>query len=154
MVSTHNQSEAIATILCPLIRAFSPKVAIRNVMVDDSERVPFLYGVIRSVGGRKPFLMGKKEFVTTWCLFREVGFFMFACSTIELRCRYADGSARYWSGAGVAKSRGTEDYAEQNRAARAAGVAFFGYDGDGTDFQVDITNIWDQISPYLEKTDG
>ena len=65
-------------------------------------------------------------------------------------CRMEGGIVRYWNGKGARKDRCIEDIAEMSAAineylgAAENPIAFMEY-------QVDITNIWNEISLYLES---
>lgn len=117
-------------------------------MQRDAEQVERLYKLNLAMGGRKGFLQNKKDYVTLWCLHSEQGFVAVAYG-IELRCRYADGTTRYWHGNGAVKRRGAEDSAKFVQELRESGIEIPG--GGEADFQIDITEIWDQIAPYLES---
>ena len=66
---------------------------------------------------------------------------------IELFCRFRDGTVLYWNGNGARKDMGSEESAEMAEEYGHPG----GCEGDGTIVQVNITEIWDKISPYLES---
>lgn len=149
MESKHDQSAAIASILCPLCLIRSPKTPYTNVQRD--AQVDFLYRLIQTMGDQKALLESKKTYVTRWCLHHPRGFGMVAKFGVELRCRYANGTNLYWRGTGALKSGSAKAALDRVESMRDQG---FDYDGDGTDFQIDITGVWDQIHPYLERPPG
>ena len=149
MESKHDQSVAIASILCPLCLKKSPKTPYTNVQRD--AKVDFLYQLIQTMGDRKALLESKRTYVTRWCLHDARGFSMVAKFGVELRCRYANGTSLYWRGTGALKSKSAEDALKLAQSMRDCGFDSGNHDGDGTDFQIDITRIWDVIAPYLEK---
>jgi hypothetical protein len=149
MASNHDQTEAIALILCPLCLAKSPNTPYVNVQRE--AKVDFLYKLIQTMGARKALLESKKTYVTRWCLHHPRGYAMVAKFGVELRCRYANGPNLYWRGTGALKSGSAKPTLERAKSMRNQGFDSGNNDGDGTDFQIDITGVWDQIHAYLER---
>jgi hypothetical protein len=100
-------------------------------------------------GGRKRFTEPKQTAVFRAHLFTQE-FFQIVASNIELMCRFKGGVVRYWNGYGAKKDMCIEDMAEQWKMIESM-IGGAGNQSPFMEYQVDITNIWNEISPYLES---
>jgi hypothetical protein len=151
MNSQHNQVESIARFVCNYClanRSLFGTPPYRELF-PTTERVEKSYQFLYMWGGRRRFTEPKKSALLRAHLF-TIEYFQMVAPNIELMCRFKDGVVRYWNGNGTRKDVCIEDMAERWQM-------IDDMIGGGTnqipfmEYQVDITNIWNEISPYLES---
>jgi hypothetical protein len=144
LFSNHNESKAIAALLCPLLRARSPKIRFRCLAADDDEVFSTAFKTLQMMGGRKGLFQSRRNYVIDSILLSE---FWFALShpIIELHCTSVDEG--FWTGAGEFKEISASE-------GLVLGGIFdaFGKQPPGPNalVQIDITRVWNDISPMLE----
>ena len=144
----YNESKAIAALLCPLLRARSPKTPFRCLAADDDVMFSTTYKTLQIEGGRKSLFQSRRDYVLNSILRSE---FWFAIShpIIELHCASVDGG--FWTGGGEFK----EISADEGLALLDGIYDAFGKKrreppGPNALVQIDITRVWTDISPLLE----
>lgn len=143
-----DQSASISRIVCSYCLANSPKTPHKCISGTEA-RVDMLYSFVKMTGpGRRAIFESKRAYITRFYLHLAENFQLVA-SGVELLCRYTDGSVRYWNGKGERKLHSSASAAKTYSELQKMGVSVPELLG-GTDFQVDITAIWGEISPYLE----
>ena len=101
----HDKSKEIAAILCPYLRAKSPKTPFRVLASDDDELFVSVYRDFLTTGGRKGLFESRNDFVKTVLLHNE-GWFRVGRDVIELRSTEANSG--FWTGAGKFKTSSAE----------------------------------------------
>jgi len=141
----HNQSKAIAAVLCPLLRARSPKTPFRCLAADDDEMFSTAFKTLRMMGVRKRVFQSGRNYVIESILFSEFCFET-AQSIIELRSTAP--SQGVWTGGGEFK----DTSADESTMMLGAIYGAFGKQSPGPSalLQIDITRVWNDISPFLE----
>ena len=109
------------------------------------QRIEKSYQLIYLMGGRKRFTEPKISAIMRGYLFTPEVFQVVAPS-IELMCKFKSGVVGYWNGKGVRKSMCIDDSLKIHEELGVAGNL-----SPFMEYQVDITNIWNEISPYLES---
>ena len=128
----YNQSKAIASVLCPYLREGSPKTPY-GWRPDRDAEYEELYQFFLSLGGRKALFERKRDYVVRSMIFGD-GLFEATCHFIELAYTSSGGTITFWTGAGQFKEKGN-------------------YFGRAAILQIDITRVWDDISPFLEAVE-
>ena len=98
--SDHDQAKAIASLICPLLRARSPKTPFRAIADINDTLFDDAYGLLQDFGVRKRLFQSKSDFVLNSVLFSEHCFEM-AHWFIELHC--VSPSEGSWTGSGEFK---------------------------------------------------
>ncbi len=151
MPNEHNQVESIARIVCGYClanRSLFGNHPYRELF-PTTQRVEKSYEFLYLWGGRKRFTEPKKSALLRAHLF-TVEFFQIVAPNIELMCRFNGGVVRYWNGKGARKNVCIEDMAEKWQMIEEV-MGGGGNQSPFMEYQVDITNIWNEISPYLES---
>lgn len=145
MKNDHNQVVAISIIVCRycvgMRRTFGAKPY--RELFPTPQKLERTYQFIYALGGRKRFTEPKSSACLRAHLYTPE-FFQACASNIELMGRFQGGIVRYWNGLGTSKDMCIEDFAKQLE------WMDFGEPSNFMEYQVDITNIWSEISPYLE----
>ncbi len=147
LFSDHNESKAIAAFLCPLLRARSPKTPFRCLAADDDEMFSTAFKTLQFMGVRKRFFQSERNYVIESILFSEFCFEI-SRSIIELHSSaQIDGA---WTGGGEFKDTSAEE------SAMITGTIYGAFGkrprGPSALLQIDITRVWDDISPFLEDS--
>lgn len=151
MENEHNQVEAIARIVCSYCLANRGLFAAHpyKAMFPTTQRIVRTYQLILACGGKRRFTEPKQSAVFRAYLFTPE-FFQIVASNIELMCRFKGGIVSYWNGYGARKNMCIEEVAESWEILSSYTAAA---ENPNTlmEYQVDITNIWNEILPYLES---
>ena len=99
--SNHNKSKEIAAVLCPYLRAKSPKTPFRVLAKDDDELFSSSYQALRLAGGRKGLFESRNHFVMV-ALLHDEDWFQVGRTIIELHCTAPNRGL--WTGAGEFKT--------------------------------------------------
>ena len=145
--STHNQSKAIAALLSPLLRARSPKVPFRCLAADDDDMFYTAVQTLQMMGVRKRLFQSRRSYVIESLLFREFCFEA-AHPIIELHATSPSNGA--WTGSGEFKETSASEGMMLNPIFDTMGMA---PPGPSALIEIDVSTIWTQISPFLEKLD-
>jgi hypothetical protein len=145
--STHNQSQAIAALLCPLLRAKSPRVPFRCLAADDDEMFHTGAQTLRVMGVRKGLFQSRRNYVIESILFDE---FCFEAAHPIIELSTVSPSKGAWTGAGEFKETSASEAMMLDAIFDAVGMAPPGPDAL---VQIDVSAIWTQISPFLERLD-
>jgi hypothetical protein len=143
--SEHNESKAIAAVLCPLLRARSPKVPFQCLAPDDDALFHTAVQSLQFLGIRKGFFQSRRNYVIESTLFNE---FCFAASHPVIELVVTSPRKAAWTGAGEFKQTSSSDAMMLNPIFDAVGMAPPGPDAL---FKIDVTAVWSQISHLLEK---
>jgi hypothetical protein len=143
--SNYNESKAIAALLCPLLRARSPKTPFRCLAAEDDEMFSIAFKTLEMMGVRKRLFQSGRNYVIESILFSEFCFES-ARSIIELHSTAPSQGA--WTGGGEFK----ETSASESTMMLGAIYDAFGKEPPGPNalLQIDITRVWNEISPLLE----
>jgi len=137
----HDQRKAIAFLLCPYLRAISPKKPYRCI-VENEAKIREIYEEGMTGRRRKRLFQSKRGFIADAMVLYETNFVMMA-RLIELRQVLPDESEVYWMGTGEKKFFSSAAVAESGRM-------FGTHSGGDALVQVDISAIWTEISPLLD----
>jgi hypothetical protein len=144
--SDFNESKAIAALLCPLLRARSPKTPFRCLAGDDDEMFSHAFITLQAMGVRKRLLQSRRNYVIESILFSEFCFEV-ARSIIELH--FSAQSEGAWTGGGEFKDT------SESESSMTLGAIYGAFGkkppGPGALLQIDITKVWNNISPFLEN---
>jgi hypothetical protein len=146
-LSDYNQSKAIAALMCPLLRSRSPKVPFRCLAADSDEMFHTAVQMLQLLGVRKGFFQSRRKYVIESLLFTEYCFET-AHSILELDTTVPIKGA--WTGAGEFKETSASDGMMLSSVFDAVGMAPM---GPSALIEIDISAIWPQISPLLERQD-
>jgi len=141
MFSSHDQSESIAQIICPYWRASSRQI-VAECIIQTSERLEEVCRILAISEGRKGLFESKKAYVLRSYLQSEAAFAAFA-NGVELLCRFDGGKLRHWTGRGVRKQISSAGHVQLSKLRGDLP------EGDAK-IQIDITRIWEKLSPLLE----
>ena len=149
LFSNHDQSKAIATLLCPLMRNRSPKVSFRWLAASDDHLFHSAVQTLQMLGVRKRFFQSKRNYVIESLLFFEVCFET-AHPIIELHTTAPRKGA--WTGSGQFKEVSARDGMMLSKSLYdALGVP---QSGPTALIEIDVSEIWLQIAPLLESLDA
>lgn len=151
MTNEHNHVESIARIVCSFCLANRSLFGSRpyRALFPTAQRVEKTYQYLYLFGGRKRFTEPKTSVLLRAHLY-TAEFFQIAAQNIELMCRFKGGIVMYWNGRGAKKDMSIEDMANKWREIEAVTGTVW-TPGPFMEYQVDITSIWGEISPYLES---
>jgi hypothetical protein len=143
--SDHNQSAAIASLLCPLLRQNSVNVPIQCLVGLNDSLLDDACRGLNALGLRKRFFENKRSFVLRSILLSKECFQVFS-PMVELYCKAPVEGV--WWGSGAFKEQTPTDPALFDEIIRSARLAPI---GPSAVVRIDITRVWDQVSPFLEK---
>jgi len=150
MNNEHDQVANIARIVCRYCLANRGLFTAHpyKEMFPTTQKIEKTYQFLYLMGGRKRFTEPKQSALLRGHLFTP-DFFQIVASNIELMCRFNGGIVKYWNGKGARKDMCIEAMAEGSKMLEELGLD--GAPNPFMEYQVDITNIWNEISPYLES---
>jgi len=143
-----NNSKEIAFIICPLLRANSSRIKIKPLASQDDALFDDAYNILEISGMRKGFFQSKMNYVIDTILSTE-HCFVATHKFVELRSTFP-GEA-YWDGGGTWKSCPASLSYEIARTFPGIGGSALGPDAL---LQIDITDIWKDISSLLQLSDS
>jgi hypothetical protein len=149
LFSNHNQAGAIASLVCPYLRAKSSKTPIRRIAEPNDELFHNAYRLLQQFGGRKGFFQTECNHVIDSIRLSEHWFY---CMHPIIELRSVSPKEAFWTGAGVFKENSATEATLLSEVFAAVGKSSLA-PGPAAIVQIDITAIWNEIYSLLEKLD-